>query len=641
MKLSLSLLLLAVVWIAGSTVHYEKSMVDEMRQRLLQLEKDFEKEFANPKWNAMDEATVFRYIINSYKRFGNELDEKFPSGGYENLNAINSVWLWARTESELKAIDGLYGVFRQMHREIIDQNATLNVKNIANFAETIIYDPNASIPRALERIASFIINDKLFISAYQEASTEICNELQSSQQLLYNLYTTVALTEVKGYTMIQFSYMILLMYNHGSNFSKEMDLVKQQYAMRTSESLRAVRTAMAFAPRDIWRCDPRVHKSEETYTEMKQLFQGYIVNEVDMNSESTCRENCAYYSYAKVYGCYQNQFCSQQRRCNGKLVNCEYIDSDMWICPSDKNKARRYEYIEYENGKVYGPKDVCTAGTTKVDSWWRWLFWHCSYCFCYCDDHNASSDRYFSLRTVVADVANNKVITGIRLRKVKQIIHMQIQEGVLLPRGHINSTTLVWKPIDEFSILDANVKNGVDYHTLAWERRGLDLDDLVGPENYLLTGVRFRTLGSRLNLEIRVSPFKYETGKLVKPLEKSYWHSSDVTERTELLLTEPDIPTRSMLVNVPDSKINQYLNFAPSDRVKDAAQSTVPFIDIQEIQPSPVIPIAGAGIYHKGRKGSGGFVGMKLITYNFAPHLQVDLPPPPPVIASTLNEIQN
>lgn len=73
---------------------------------------------------------------------------------------------------------------------------------------------------------------------------------------------------------------------------------------------------------------------DETYTELKQLFQGYIVNEVDLNSQATCKENCAYYGYSKVYGCYQDQFCAKQRPCNGKILNCEYIDSDMWVCPS-------------------------------------------------------------------------------------------------------------------------------------------------------------------------------------------------------------------------------------------------------------------------------------------------------------------
>jgi len=40
--------------------------------------------------------------------------------------------------------------------------------------------------------------------------------MQSPQQLLYNLYNTVALTEIKGYTMIQFSYMLLRLYNKGT-----------------------------------------------------------------------------------------------------------------------------------------------------------------------------------------------------------------------------------------------------------------------------------------------------------------------------------------------------------------------------------------------------------------------------------------
>jgi len=85
--------------------------------------------------------------------------------------------------------------------------------------------------------------------------------------------------------------------------------------------------------------------------------------------------------------------------------------------------------------------------------------------------------------------------------------------------------------------------------------------------------------------------------------------------------------------------MNQYLNFAPSDRRKDAAQSTIPFIDIQPIIPNPPVPIAGAGIFHKGRKGSGGFVALKLITYDFAPHLQADLSPTAPIL-ETPNEIK-
>jgi hypothetical protein len=38
----------------------------------------------------------------------------------------------------------------------------------------------------------------------------------------------------------------------------------------------------------------------------------------------------------------------------------------MWVCPASPLSTRRYEYIEYENGKVLGEKKSCSLGTTKV-----------------------------------------------------------------------------------------------------------------------------------------------------------------------------------------------------------------------------------------------------------------------------------
>ncbi|XP_033205259.1 chemokine-like protein orion isoform X2 [Bombus vancouverensis nearcticus] len=632
-------LFFCIIW-GTLSIKYDTTLIDEMRNKLLQLEKTLERDLFHSRLHEFEDGGKYLWLIKSFKKFGDELERNFSTNGYENLNALSSIWLWARTENELKRIDGLYRVFRTMQEETVGRKIPLDIPKLSDFWDIILHDPNASIVRALTRIGDLIVHEKLFVSAYQEAASQICNENQSLQQLLYNLYTTVTLTEIKGYGMIQFSYKLLRLYNPGTNFTEEMEVVKQQYETRTMETLRAVKTAMAFAPRQLWRCDARSHKLDETYTKLTQLFQGYIVNEVDLNKDSSCRENCAYYEYSKVHGCYKNQFCSQQRKCNGRILKCEYIDSDMWICPSIQESDRRYEYIEYENGRLFGQKDTCKRGTTKVDSWWRWLFWHCSYCFCYCDDNNINSDRYFSLREVVSDVANNKVVTGIRFKKVKQIIHMQIQEGELMPHGYINKSSIWWKPIEEFSVLDNNVKNGVDYHTLSWEKRGLDLDDLVLDDNLLLTGLKFRMIGSRLNLEARMTSFNFTTGKLIKPLERSFWISHDRTNRTEVTFENPDIPTRLPLLALPDSKPFQYLNFAPSDQKKDVAQNTIPFIDIQPVESNPPVPIAGAGIFHKGRPGSGGFVAMRLITYDFSKHLQVDLSPSADTVIDAPNEIR-
>ncbi|XP_054008089.1 uncharacterized protein LOC128892046 isoform X1 [Hylaeus anthracinus] len=552
-----------------------------------------------------------------------------------------------RLDHKLRTVDQYLGQINDLYKNFltyVESQRKYERYTLEDFARTCVSSRSGALPDLLKSIHRIVVpwSEESFTTSIlvllskqmRDSSSLICNEQQSLQQLLYNLYNTVTLTEIKGYSMIQFSYMLLRVYNPGSNFTDEMDLVTQQYATRTSETVRAVKTAMAFAPRDLWKCDARKQELDETYTKFIDLFQGYIVNEVDLNRESSCRQNCAYYSYAKVQGCYKDQYCAKQRQCNGKILECEYVDSDMWVCSSDRNYDRRYERVQYENGIVYGQKGYCKNGYTKVESWWRWLFWHCSYCFCYCDDHTAKSDRYVSLQSVHSDVANNKVITGIAFKKVNQVIHIEIQEGELLPRGNINKTTVSWKPIEAFNILDKNVKNGIDYHTLAWEERGLDLDDLVPAQDHLLTGVRFRKLGSHLNLEIKVSPFDFITGKLNKPLEKSFWIANDATDRDELKLAKADIPTRLSVPTVPDSKPNQYLNFAPSSRTEDVAQNTIPFIDVQRVESNPPVPIAGAGIFHKGRSMSGGYVALKLITYDFSPHLQVDLGTEQPVIGT-------
>lgn len=48
----------------------------------------------------------------------------------------------------------------------------------------------------------------------------------------------------------------------------------------------------------------------------------------------------------------------------------------------------------------------------------------------------------------------------------------------------------------------------------------------------------------------------------------------------------PDIPTRSHTPLPVDSGHNQYMEFDHTDFDADAAQSTVPFVDIQPVLPS-------------------------------------------------------
>jgi hypothetical protein len=217
-----------------------------------------------------------------------------------------------------------------------------------------------------------------------------------------------------------------------------------------------------------------------------------------------------------------------------------------------------------------------------------------------------------------------RVVTGLRFVKKHRVIHLQIQDGVLLPRGHVNESTTTWRPINDYTILDRGIKSGVDYHTVRWDKREIDLDDLVAGTSQVVTGVRFRLVGAHLNLEIRITEMDFAKG-LLEP-KTSVWLSNDVTEvsvvpRTIVPLGQADVPT-SPPANMPDSETSQFVQFTHSDVGLDAAQSTVPYFDAQEVITSPVVPLSGAGLYHKGRTLSGGFVAPKLITYDYLPHIQ-------------------
>lgn len=126
-----------------------------------------------------------------------------------------------------------------------------------------------------------------------------------------------------------------------------------------------------------------------------------------------------------------------------------------------------------------------------------------------------------------------RVVTGIRFIKNNRIFHLQIQEGELLARGQINPTSLRWKPVDDYQIFDRDVANGIDFYTLDHTKRQIDLDDIVGDDsNDIVIGVKFRVVGTHLNLEVKLCKFDFSTGKLISPRTVTYWKSNDQNENS-------------------------------------------------------------------------------------------------------------
>ena len=198
-----------------------------------------------------------------------------------------------------------------------------------------------------------------------------------------------------------------------------------------------------------------------------------------------------------------------------------------------------------------------------------------------------------------------------------------------MERGKINSANLSWVPVSDYTLLERGIRNNVDYHTLGWDKREIDLDDLSAPAGHVVTGVKFRIVGRHLNLEMRVTEIDFATGSIIEP-DKSFWISNDNTDqsngnsrRTEILLREPHIPTKSKAKSLPKSTNNNYVKFTHSDIMKDAAQTTVPFLDAQDVVNDPPVPLDGIGVFLKIQDGFGGFVAPKIKTFDYGPYIQL------------------
>lgn len=110
--------------------------------------------------------------------------------------------------------------------------------------------------------------------------------------------------------------------------------MRKRFNERTIKTQDTLRKVMERADKTVWRCDPNHHVEGETFLQLTRLLQGYIENEVDMNGDGTCKETCNFYQYTENHGCFKDMYCSKQAKCHGKLLKCQFVDSDMWICPS-------------------------------------------------------------------------------------------------------------------------------------------------------------------------------------------------------------------------------------------------------------------------------------------------------------------
>lgn len=243
----------------------------------------------------------------------------------------------------------------------------------------------------------------------------------------------------------------------------------------------------------------------------------------------------------------------------------------------------------------------------------RW-FVKCSNCFCLCDDIT-DSDRYFSLREVVSNIEKNQIVTGVSLTKRNGVVQFVIAQRQLLAFGNVDRAHIeyAWSLAEQFAPNSNQSQDGVDYITLTYENRSLNLDTITAPLGNVVTGVRFNTnRKGHLLLEVRFTEFDAFTGKLIN-LENSIWIQNPDGGKHRINTDNLDIPTKAHEPSVAIFKENSYIRFGPTHKKVDLSQTTVPFIDGQKVEAKMPSPLSGIGLYYK----SHGFIAPKIVLYNF------------------------
>lgn len=65
-------------------------------------------------------------------------------------------------------------------------------------------------------------------------------------------------------------------------------------------------------------------------------MQGYVDNEINLNSGQSCSSTCEDYVDTKNYGCQKDTLCAhnnfQSKACKGRVLNCSTINEDLTAC---------------------------------------------------------------------------------------------------------------------------------------------------------------------------------------------------------------------------------------------------------------------------------------------------------------------
>lgn len=416
----------------------------------------------------------------------------------------------------------------------------------------------------------------------------------SPYQTILNYFNEATSMQIYAYFMTLHSYEIMRKYStHEKNYSAEISSFIKNSKLQFENSARVMIRNVLKTHREIWKCNPERHIEGETFLEASKTFQAVVLQE---------GENCEI---------------AEKIILPAGITEKKTIE----VCEAGYTSFRRYDFISvatssifFEEKKTYGRGGFCSFHLYHEETMKNQI----SVCF----NKDSLAHRYFDLQPVLADVEDNKVVTGVRFTKKNKVFQLQIQQGELSERGQIKQSTVAWKHDSETRQTSDNEAGFHGIYKLEKEKRKIEFANIATPANEVITGVAFIERDGVLKLNVQTNPIDFETGKVLKTPK---WYSHGSTAEAEFKLINPNIPTSSSFRSAPVSKPYQFIKFTHSDFHLDASQSTVPFLDAQPVTSKPIaVPLQGIDLFLKGETGSGGFLTLSIKTFDYIKHYQIN-----------------
>ena len=127
--------------------------IDQLKNKLLRLE-DLVKNIESSD-NGPGKKTYLR-LIQLYDDFCAELDDEPATRSKHPLNSRNSVWLRKMKKAGLGNILTLYATFRRKLNDTNNKLLSFDVNQWTDFAETVLKNPNVSVPSTMHRITNIV-----------------------------------------------------------------------------------------------------------------------------------------------------------------------------------------------------------------------------------------------------------------------------------------------------------------------------------------------------------------------------------------------------------------------------------------------------------------------------------------------------